>query len=106
MALDELNHKLVTITADSFGRFGREVSEFIDQLATRVIEGGDGGRIPKKGICKERLLQIISVTTPVAISRRVHRYKLALRDRRATRGRKKEEGGLLSMAWGWHIDTE
>ena len=50
-------------------------------------------------IYKERLLQIISVTSQVAISRRVHRYKLALRDRQASR-RRREEGGLLPMALG------
>ncbi|CAB1117391.1 unnamed protein product [Ectocarpus sp. CCAP 1310/34] len=34
-----------------------------------------------KGVFKERLLQIVSVATQVAISRRVQRYKLALRGR-------------------------
>ena len=39
-------------------------------------------------------------------SRRVHRYKLTLRGRQATRGRREEEGGLMPMAWGCHIDVE
>ena len=52
----------------------------------------------KKGVCKERLLQIISVITQVAISRGVHRCKLALWDHQATRGRKEEEGILLPWA--------
>lgn len=60
----------------------------------------------KKGIRKERLLQIISVTSQVAISRRVHRYKLVLRNRQAARGRREEQGGLMPMAWGWHMDAE
>ena len=67
--------------------------------------GRDGGGLAKKGICKERLLQIISETSQVAISRRVHRYKLALRDRQTSRGRREEEGSLLPMAWGWYIDA-
>ena len=103
---DECSHKLVTTAVEIFGCLGRERSDFIDQLATSVIGVREGGGMAKKGICRDRFLQIVSVTSEVAISRRVHRYKLALRDRRATRGRKKEEGGLLSMAWGWHIDTE
>ena len=36
----------------------------------------------------------------------MHRYKLALRDRQAVRGRREEEGGLLPMAWGWNVDAE
>ena len=35
-------------------------------------------------------IQIISVTTQVAISRRVHRYRLALGDSQAARGREEE----------------
>ena len=82
---------------------GREGSEFIDQLAMSVVGGKDGGAMARKGICKQRLQQIISVTSQVAISRRVLRYKLALRDRQA---RRKEEGRLMLMAWGSHIDAE
>ena len=37
---------------------------------------------------------------------RVHRYKLALRDSQPTRGRREEEGGLMPIAWGCHIDVE
>ena len=61
-----------------------------------------GLAMAKKGICKARLLQRVSVTSQVAISRRVHGYKLALRDRQATRGKREEEGGLMPMAWGCH----
>ena len=47
-----------------------------------------------------------SETTHVAISRGVPRYKLALRDSQAARGRREEEeGGLLPMAWGWNVDA-
>lgn len=47
-----------------------------------------------------------NLTSQVAIPRRVYRYKRALRDRQATSGRGEKEGGLLPMAWGWHIDPE
>ena len=45
----------------------------------------------KNGICKERLLQIISVTSQVAISCRVYRYKLATVKR--LEGGEKTRGG-------------
>ena len=106
VSFDERSHKLVTLAVESFGRLGREGSEFIGQLATSVVGARDGGAMAKKGICKERLLQIVSVTSQVAISRRVHGYKLALRDRQAARGRREEEGGLMPMAWGCHKDVE
>ena len=106
MSFDERSHKLVTLAVESFGCLGREASEFIDQLTTSVVGGRDGGAMAKKGICIERLLQIVSVTSQVAISRRVHRFKLSLRDRQATRGRREEEAGLMPMAWGYHIDVE
>ena len=106
MPFDERSHKLVTLAVESFGRLGREGSEVIDQLVTSVVGGRDGGAMAKKGICKERLLQIVSVTSQVAISRRVHRYKLALRDRQASRGEREEDEGLKPMAWGFHIDVE
>ena len=78
----------------------------MDQLATSLVGGRDGGAIAKKGLRKERILQIVLVTSQVAISRRVHQHKLALRDRQATRGRREEEGGLMPMAWGCHKDVE
>ena len=92
VSFDERIHKLVTLVVESFGRLGREGIEFIDQLATSVVGGRDRGAMAKKGIYKERLLQMVAVTSQVAISRRVHRYKLPLRDRQATRGRREEEG--------------
>ena len=69
----------------SFGRLGVEGSNFIDQLAASVVGVRDGGSVVRKGVVKERLLQIISVTTQVAISRRVARFKLQLRDRQIIR---------------------
>ena len=67
----------------------------------------DGTSLARKGVCKERLLQIISVTTQVAIARRVHRYKLALRDRQADWGRREYTGEvLMPTTWGWNVDEE
>ena len=54
MSFEQRSHKLVTLAVESFGRLGREGSEFIDQLATSVVGGRDRGAMAKKGICKER----------------------------------------------------
>ena len=91
VSFDERSHKRTTVAVDRFERLGVEGSYyFIDQLAASVAGGRDGGSMARKGVLKERLLQIVSVTTQVAISRRVSRFKLQLRDRQdATRS----EGG-------------
>ena len=62
----------------------------------------------REGVCEERHFRIISVTTQQgAISRRVHRYKLALRDRQAAIGGGGEDTGILiPMAWMWNLDEE
>ncbi|CAM9824067.1 unnamed protein product [Laminaria digitata] len=55
-----------------------------------------------------QLLQIASVTTQVAISRRVSRFKLQLRDRqeaRRSRSRGGGDGRPTPMAWGWSLDA-
>ena len=44
---------------ESFPRLGVEGSNSIDQLATTVVGGRDGGSMAGKGVMKERLLQII-----------------------------------------------
>ena len=106
VSFDECSHKLVTLAVESFGRIGKEDSGLIDQLTASIVGGMEGGSLSRKGVCKKHLFQIISVTTHVAISRRVHRYKLTLRDRQAARGRREEDGGLLPMVWGWHVDAE
>ena len=93
VSIDERTHKLVTLAVGSFGRLGREGSEFIDQLVTSVVGGRDGGAMAKKGICKQRFSEIVSVTSQVAISRRVHRYKLALRTVKRREGGSKRTGG-------------
>ena len=85
MSPDEQSHKLATVAVESFGCLGVEGSNFIDQLETNVVGGRDGRSMATKGVVKERLLQIVSVTTQVAISRRVSRFKLQLRDRQEAR---------------------
>ena len=92
MSVDERNREFVTlVVVESFvRRLGREGNEFIDQLATSVVGGRNAGAMAKKGIfCKERLLQIVSVTSHVAISLRVHRYKLRIT---GPSGDEREEG--------------
>ena len=95
VSFDERSCKLATSAVESFGRLGKEGSDRIDQLAASIVGGTDGASLTRKGVCKKRLLQIISVTAQVVISRRVHRYKLALRDRQAARGRREHAGGVL-----------
>ena len=106
MYFDERSHKLATFAAESFGRPGVEGSNFIDQLAASVVGGRDGESVARKGVVKECLLQIVSVTTLVAISRRVPRFKLQPRDRQeARRGRGGRDDRLTPMAWTWSLDT-
>ena len=106
MSFDERSHKLATLAVESFGRLGVEGSNSIDQLAASVVGGTDGGSMARKGGVKERLLQIISVTTQVAISRRVARFKLQLRDRQEIgRSRGGGDDRPAPMAWGWSLDA-
>ena len=105
VSFDERSYKLATLV-ESFGRLGKEGSDLIDQMAASIVGGTDASSLARKGVCKELLFQTISVTTQVAISRRVHRCHLALRDRQATRGRREVNGEPLPMTLGWSIDEE
>ena len=106
MSFDERSHKHGALAVESFGRLGVEGSNFIDQLETSVVGGRDGGSIARKGVVKERLLQIVSVTTQVVISRRVSRFELQLRDRQeAIRSRGGGYDSPTPLAWGWSLDT-
>ena len=73
-----------------------------------VREEEMGGSMVQKGFFKERLLQVISVATQVAISHRVQRYSLSLRGRQQEEGR---SAGLASTTptpiyvWGWSVDA-
>ena len=61
----------------------------------------------RKGVWKERLLQIVSPTIQVTISRRVSRFKLQLRDRQeARRSQGRGDDRPTPMAWGWIVDAE
>ena len=91
---------------ERFGRLGKDSDDLIDQAAVPIVGGTDGSSLSWKGILKERLFQIISVTTQVVISRRMNRYKPALRDGQAARGTGEEAGGLQSTAWGWDFDED
>ena len=106
VSFDERSHELATIAPESFGRLGLEGSKFIDQLAASVVGGRDGRSMGGKGFVKERLLQIVSVTTQVAISRRMSRFKLQLRGRQESR---RSRGGgddkPTPMASGWSSDA-
>ena len=75
---------------------------FVSRITS--IGGTDASSLARKGVRQERLFQIISVTTQVAISRIVHRYRLSLKDRQASRGREEESGGLRLLAWGGNVD--
>ena len=100
VSFDERSYKLATLAVESFGRLGKEGSDLIDQVVTGIVGGTDGSSLSQKGVCKERLFQIICVTTQVAISRGVRIYRLTLRDCQAARGREEEAGGLRPMARG------
>ena len=97
VSLDERAHKLNTFFAvESFVRLGVEGSYFIDQLAE--MERRWRGRGCKRN--DSLLLQIVTVTTQVTISRTVSRFKLQLRDRQNAR---RSQGGRddrpTPMAW-------
>ena len=69
VSFDEPSHKGFPLALGIFRRLGREGSEFVDQLWRRVSsEEGMGWAMAKKGICEERLLLIVSVTSKLAIS--------------------------------------
>ena len=106
LSFDERSYKLAPLAVGSFGRLRKEGNDLIDQVAASMVGGTDGLSLARKGVCEERLIQIISVTTQVAISCREQRYKLALRDRQAARGRREEGGVMMPMTGGWNIDEE
>ena len=59
-----------------------------------------------KGVLKERLLQIVSMTTQVAISQRVSRFKLQFGDRQDARSQGGGDDRPTPMAWGWSMDCD
>ena len=105
VSFDERSFKLTTFAVESFGRLGEEGYEFINELATHAAGGRDGGNLTLKGIFQERLLQVVSVATQVAISRRVHRYQLSLRGRQEAQGGTTMSTVSTPMIWGWSLDA-
>ena len=99
VSLDKRSYKLATLAVESFQCLGEAGSNLIDQVATSIVGRTDASSLVRKGVYKERLFRIVFVTTQVGISRRVHRYRLSLRDRLAVRGREEESGGLRPLAW-------
>ena len=97
---DERSYKLATLVVESFGRPGIKGSDLIDQVAASIVGGTDASSLARKGVCMERLFQIISVTTQVAISRRVHRFRLSLRNRQ-TEGKGGRIGRTTTTGLGW-----
>ena len=65
--------------------------------------GRDGGSTVKKEVLKERLLQLVPVTTQLAISKRVSRFKIQLRDCQEARSRGREDDRPIPIAWGWSL---
>ena len=72
-AANEFGSSSVAVSASRINS-GNGGSDLIDQVAASIVGGTNGSSLARKGVCKERLFQIISVTTLVAISRRVQRY--------------------------------
>lgn len=66
MSFDERSHRIIAFAVKSFDSIGREGSKPIDQLATGVAGRRDRGAMPKKCICKERLVHILAVASQVA----------------------------------------
>ena len=92
VSFDKCSYKLAILAVESFGRLGKEGSDLINQVAASIVGGTDGSSLARIGVCKERLFQVISVITQVVILRRVHQYKLALRNRQAASGKREDTG--------------
>ena len=60
VSFDERSYKLATLAVESFGRLGKEGSGLIDQISASIVGGTDATSRARKGVCKERLFQIIS----------------------------------------------
>lgn len=109
MSFDERRFKITILAVESFGRLREDGCEFVDELQHTPLGGRMGSPSHEKGESKERLLQDTSVAAQVAISRRVHQYKLSLRGRQAdTAGHLHQQvsGGSTTMTWGWAVDQQ
>ena len=66
VSFDERSFKLTTFAMESFGRLGEEGYKFINEIATHAAGGRNGVNMNRRGIIKERILQVVSVATQVA----------------------------------------
>ena len=57
---DERSFKRTTLAVESFGRPGKSGGELVYQIPVSLVGDRPGGPIARKGIVKERLLQVIS----------------------------------------------
>ena len=106
VSFDQRSYKLCTFAVECFGRHGGMAYEFVDQLATHVVGGQNGGKITTKGAVKELLLQVVSVTSLVAVSRRVRAFELATRSRQEARARQTASPAGVNRCpgeWGWSL---
>ena len=70
---------------DSFGCLGKSGGALVEQMTVSVVGGKGRDAIVRKGIVKECLPAVISVTSHVDLFRRVHLYRLVLRSRQEAR---------------------
>lgn len=77
-------YKRAILEMKCFWRLGED-KNLIDRLAASVVEERDEGFLARNVFCKESLLQIVSVFTHVAISRRMCTPKLYFRRRQEAR---------------------
>ncbi|CAN0144378.1 unnamed protein product [Scytosiphon promiscuus] len=102
VSFDERSFRLTTLAVKCFGRLGEEGYELSNELATHAAASREGGSMARKGVVKKRLLQVISVSMQVAMSRRAHRYKLWMRNGEENQGRvtRNGESEESSTIWG------
>ena len=61
---DERSYKFFsTLAVETFRCLEKEGIDLIDQVATSIVGGVHGSSLERKGVCNERLFQVISVTT-------------------------------------------
>lgn len=65
----ERNFELVPVAVESFGRLGESGTEVIEEIAIGVVGGPNGGGIMEKGVVKERILRLISITRCITVLR-------------------------------------
>ena len=69
VVFDERSCTLAALVVESYARLGKDGSYLIDHAAAGIVGVTDRESLAWKGFCKERLLQVILVTSQVVISR-------------------------------------